>query len=270
MELPVQERGPDLRVLNLLNSRNRCKLVYVSPNFHNPTGQTMPLETRRQLVEIAVQLSVPVIEDDVFGQLRYDGPSRPSLQSLCPNLVVYIGSFSKMLSPGLRVGWVVAPQPVAEQLTLAKQASDLQTGLLVQAALDEFCRRGLMLRHLKRVRRIFRSRRDAMAEALHRFFPSEARWKLPEGGLSMWVTLPGDFDTEELLPLAQDRGVQFLPGAAFYFRSATANSMRLSFATEAEPAIAAGIRTLGEVISKRRPRLLNLGAWPVRERRAIV
>jgi 2-aminoadipate transaminase len=270
LEMPVQEEGPDARVFNALGTRNRCKLIYVSPTFQNPTGRTMPVEARTQLVETAWQSGIPIIEDDVFGQLRYDGPVQPSLYSICPNLVIYIGSFSKMLSPGLRLGWIVAPIPVATQLAVTKQASDLHTGMLIQAAMDEFCRRGLMLRHLKRMRRVFRNRRDAMAEALQRWFPSDARWHVPQGGLSMWVTLPGDWDTEELLATAQEGGVQFVPGSAFYFRSASTNSMRLSFATENEQAITHGIKTLGEIISKRRARAPQVGHWMPEAHRTIV
>jgi 2-aminoadipate transaminase len=127
-----------------------------------------------------------------------------------------------------------------------------------------------MLQHLKRMRRVFRSRRDAMAEALQRWFPADARWQLPQGGLAIWVTLPGDWDTEELLTSAQERGVQFVPGAAFYFRSASANSMRLSFAIENEQAIAHGIRTLGDIISRGRARSAHAGRWSDEVRRAIV
>lgn len=268
MELPVQDAWAHLQAINIAGQPNRCKLVYVTPNFHNPTGQTMPLATRRQLADLAARHGIPIVEDDVFGQLRYDGPAQPALQSLCPGMVIYIGSFSKMLSPNLRLGWMVAPQPVTEQIAMTKQASDLHTGTVIQAAMDEFCRRGLMLRHLKRVRRIFKNRRDAMAEALYRWFPSDARWKLPEGGLSIWVTLPEDIDTQELLNMAQDRGVQFLPGAAFYFRSATQNSMRLSFATENELAIDNGIKALGEILARRRPRLVRMEHW--QERRTIM
>lgn len=270
LELPVQEHGPDMRMLSALGGASRPKLVYVSPNFQNPTGVTMPLAARRQLVEMAGQSGVPIVEDDVFGDLRYDGPALPSLHSLCPGLVIYIGSFSKALSPGLRLGWVVAPQPAAEQLAMAKQASDLHTGMLLQVSMDEFCRRGLLLRNVKRMRRAFRNRRDAMAEALARWFPTEARWKLPEGGLSIWVTLPGEWDTAELLADAQERGVQFLPGAIFYFRSTANNSMRLSFASENEQAIRQGVRLLGEVIERRRPRLMHLGDWQQNRARAIV
>ena len=268
MELPVQEGGPDFRAVNSLASQNRCKLIYVTPTFQNPTGLTMSTEQRLQLAELAIHHNIPIVEDDVFGHLRYDGPAPPPLQSLCPNHVIYIGSFSKMLSPSLRLGWMVAPPPVAEQVTLTKQASDLHTGTLIQAAMDEFCRRGLMIRHLKRIKRVFRSRRDAMAEAIHRWFPSEARWTVPQGGLSMWVTLPGRFDTQELLKVAQERGVQFLPGSVFHFRSVTNNSMRLSFATENEDTIAAGIKTLGELVTRRRPQLVRIGDW--QDRQAIV
>jgi 2-aminoadipate transaminase len=270
LEMPVQEDGPDARILNSLGTRNRCKLIYVSPTFQNPTGWTMAAEARIQLIETALHSGIPIIEDDVFGQLRYDGPVQPSLYSICPNLVIYIGSFSKMLSPGLRLGWIVAPIPVAGQLAVTKQASDLHTGMLIQTAMDEFCRRGLMLRHLKRMRRVFRNRRDAMVEALQRWFPSDARWQVPQGGLSMWVTLPGDWDTEELLAAAQEGGVQFVPGSAFYFRSALTNSMRLSFATENEQAITYGIKTLGEIISRQRSRPPQVNHWMPEASRAIV
>lgn len=268
MPLPVQEDAPPLDPSTLVGHQNRCKLIYVTPNFQNPTGLTMPLERRRELAAIALEYSIPLVEDDVFGALRYEGAAQPSLQSLCPRMVIHAGSFSKMLSPSLRIGWMVAPEPFAEQISIAKQASDLHTSTLVQTAMDEFCRRGLMVRHLKRVRRIFRSRRDAMAEALHRYFPRDARWAVPAGGLSIWVTLPDDMDTRDLLALAQDRGVQFLPGAIFYFAGTRHNCLRLSFATETERVIDAGIRTLGEIIAKRRLRLVRPGAW--QDRRAVI
>lgn len=268
MALPVHESAPPLDPSTLVNHQKRCKLIYVTPNFHNPTGLTMPLGRRRQLADIALQHSIPLIEDDVFGALRYEGAAQPSLQSLCPRMVIHVGSFSKMLNPSLRLGWMVAPEPFAEQITVAKQASDLHTSTLVQTAMDEFCRRGLMVRQLKRVRRVFRSRRDAMAEALRRYFPRDSQWSVPEGGLSMWVTLPDDMDTRDLLALAQDRGVQFLPGAIFYFSGSKHNCMRLSFATENEAVIDAGIRTLGEIIAKRRLRLIRPAAC--QDRRAVI
>jgi DNA-binding transcriptional MocR family regulator len=261
LELPVRESGPDPRVLNSLTGRNRCKLIYVVPNFHNPTGRTMPLEARRHLVAAAAQLQIPIIEDDVFGELRYSGPALPSLKSQAPHVVIYIGSVSKMLTPGLRLGWMIAPRPVIGQLQAVKQACDLHTNLLMQATMDEFCRRDLLHKHLKRVRRIFVRRRDVMADALSRYFPSDARWELPDGGLSMWVSLHPEFNAEALLRVAQDRGVQFLPGSAFFFRSPLHNSLRLSFAAEDEQRIHEGIRILGSILSTQRSRVMCAMDW---------
>jgi 2-aminoadipate transaminase len=255
LQLPVQDDGPDLRSLTSLLSRNRCKLIYSVPNFHNPTGRTMPLEARSQLVKMASQFRVPVLEDDVFGELRYSGPVLPTLRSLCPELVIYIGSFSKMLTPGLRLGWILAPRPVIRQVTVVKQSADLHTNLLIQATMDEFCRRDLLNRHMKRVRRLFMRRRDAMADALRKHFPADARFDVPDGGLSMWVSLPHDCNTGDLLRLAIERGVQFLPGSAFFFRSTLHNSLRLSFAAEPEERIEEGIAILGGLVGSQRSRL---------------
>jgi 2-aminoadipate transaminase len=253
-QAPVHNDGPDLRTLTSLLSRNRYKLIYSVPNFHNPTGRTIPLEARTQLVKLASQFRVPILEDDVFGELRYSGPVLPTLRSLCPELVIYIGSFSKMLTPGLRLGWILAPRPVIQQVTVVKQSADLHTNLLIQATMDEFCRRDLLNRHMKRVRRIFMRRRDAMADALHKHFPADARFEVPDGGLSMWVSLPHDCNTDDLLRLALERGVQFLPGSAFYFRSPLHHSLRLSFAAEPEERIEEGIAILGGLLSSQNSR----------------
>jgi 2-aminoadipate transaminase len=153
---------------------------------------------------------------------------------------------------------------VIKQLTSVKQASDLHTNLLMQAALDEFCRRDLLHRNLKRIKRIFIRRRDAMADALRRWFPSEARWTPPEGGLSMWVSLAPECNTDELARLAQERGVQFLPGSVFYFRSPAYNSLRLSFAAENEERIQEGVRILGELLANDRSRPYYMGDWSQR------
>ena len=252
LQMPLQHGAPDLRTLTSLISRTRCKLIYSVPNFHNPTGRTMPLETRRQLTAVASQYHVPIVEDDVFGELRYAGAVLPTLRSLAPELVIYIGSFSKMLTPAIRLGWIVAPRPVIRQIGMVKQSTDLHTSLLIQATMDEFCRRDLMNRHMKKVRRIFVKRRDAMAEALRKHFPSDARFEVPDGGLSMWVSLAHDVNVGELLRVAGEKGVQFLPGSAFYFRSPLNNSLRLSFAAEPEERIQEGVRILGSLLNRHR------------------
>lgn len=254
LQLPEQADGPDLCGLASLLSRHRCKLIYSVPNFHNPTGRTMSLEKRQQFAALARQFRTPIVEDDVFGQLRYSGPMLPTLRSLCPELVIYIGSFSKMLSPGLRLGWILAPRPVIQQVTVVKQSADLHTNLLIQATMDEFCRRGLLNRHMKAMRRLFMRRRDALAEAVKTHFPAETKFNVPDGGLSLWVSLPRDCNSDELLRLAGEHGVQFLPGSAFYFRAPQHNSLRLSFAAEPEERIEEGIRILGSLVNSRKLR----------------
>jgi DNA-binding transcriptional MocR family regulator len=254
LELPMKNDGPDMSSIKLLLGRNSCKLIYAVPNFHNPTGRTMPLAARRQLVSMATQFRVPIVEDDVFGELRYSGAALPTLRSLCPELVMYISSFSKMLSPSLRLGWILGPAPLIRQVIKVKQSADLHTNLMIQATIDEFCRRDLLNHHMKRVRRLFMRRRDVMAEALRKYFPTDTNFEAPEGGLSMWVSLPQDCNTSDLLREAAKHGVQFLPGAAFYFRSALQNSLRLSFATEPEERIREGIRIIGGILGNRRSR----------------
>ena len=255
LPMPMVGTEIDGRSLTSLLSQGRSKLIYTVPNFHNPTGASMPLESRRQLCALASQFRVPILEDDVFGELRYSGPVLPTLRSLRPEVVIYIGSFSKMLTPALRVGWMIAPRPVIQQLNILKQSADLHTNLLIQATMEEFCRRDLLNRHMRRMRRVFVKRRDAMAEALRRHFPDESRFDVPDGGLSMWVTLPSDCNTDELARLSDERGVRFLPGSAFYFRSHMHHSLRLSFASETEEKIEQGIRTLGSLLGNRKSRL---------------
>lgn len=252
LELAINDEGPDLRSLTSMLEGNRCKLIYVVPNFQNPTGRTLSLDARTRLAAVARQYRISLVEDDVFGELRYSGPVLPTLRSLCPELVIYIGSFSKMLTPSLRLGWILAPRPVISQLSIVKESSDLYTSLLTQTIMDEFCRRGLLNRHMKRVRNVFMKRRDAMAEALHTYFPSDVHFQVPEGGLSVWVAFSHDIRTEELARLASERGVQFLPGSNFYFRSHFHNFIRLSFAMEPEKRIGEGIRIIGSLLSNRR------------------
>lgn len=265
LPMPMQSSGIDVRSLTSLLSQGRSKLIYTVPNFHNPTGASLPLESRRQLCVLASQFRVPIVEDDVFGELRYSGPVLPTLRSLRPEVTIYVGSFSKMLTPALRLGWMIAPRPVIQQVNLLKQSADLHTNLLIQATMEEFCRRDLLNRHMRRMRRVFMKRRDAMAEALHKHFPDEARFEIPDGGLSMWVTLPADCNTDELARLSDERGVRFLPGSAFYFRSHLHNSLRLSFASETEEKIEQGIRTLGSLLANRESRFYFTGQ-PARER----
>jgi DNA-binding transcriptional MocR family regulator len=249
--VPVGSNGLDLNALEDVLSHRRAKLLYTAPTFHNPTGVTMDLAARRRLLDLALQYRVPIIEDDIYGELRYDGPALPSLKALDEQgVVIHLGSFSKMGFPGLRVGWIAAPRIVIDRLSVIKQACDLHTNLLAQAALCELSRHGLLAKHLKRVRRAYAERRDRMLDALDRHFPKEADWSRPEGGMSVWVTLPAMLDATHLLSLAKQEGISFSPGINFYLSAPQLNTMRLTFTMMEGPKIEEGVKRLGAIVKR--------------------
>jgi len=230
----------------------RPKLIYSVPSFQNPAGVTLSLERRRRLVEIARERELLVVEDSPYGLLRYEGDPLPTLYELDGgDYVVYLGTFSKILSPGLRLGWLCAPPPVLEKVVLGKQASDLCTSTLAQYFVAEFFAEGRWLEYVESLREIYRARRDAMLESLERHFPPEATWSRPEGGLFLWATLPPFIDTTDLLARALRENVAFVPGAAAYVDGKTGrHSMRLNFSGSNEDEIREGIRRIGDVVSE--------------------
>jgi DNA-binding transcriptional MocR family regulator len=252
ISVPVGENGIDLNVLEDVLSQRRAKLIYVVPSFHNPTGVTMDVAARRRLIEIAGQFRVPIVEDDIYRELRYNGPDTPPLKALDEHgLVIYISSFSKVGFPGLRVGWIAAPRVVIDHLNRAKQRSDLHASLLAQAAIFEFARRGLLTKHIKRVKKAYSQRRDAMLEALEKHFPDDASWSRPDGGMSVWVRLPQSVNTSQLLVQAIENGVTFVSGEHFYSSSPQQNMMRLSFTMAGPQAIEQAVKHLGSMIKAR-------------------
>jgi 2-aminoadipate transaminase len=254
--------GIDLDALELALRQNRVKLIFVIPDFHNPTGVTLPLAGRRRLLELAARYEVPLVEDHIYARVRLRGTPVASLKSLDPaGLVIQIDSFSKVAFPGLRVGWCLAPESVIERMRLIKQATDLHTSQLAQATLAEFLRRGCLERHLARMRRLYLRRLEATEEALARHMPEGVRWTRPEGGMSLWVSLPAGFDSAELLSEARERGVLYAPGRYFYLSAPEPNTLRLGFAALDERRIARGIARLAELVRakerrrhRRRPR----------------
>jgi len=229
----------------------RPKFVYSVPTFQNPAGVTMSLERRRRLVELARSRELLVIEDNPYGLLRFDGESLPPLYQLDGgDFVIYIGTFSKILSPGIRLGWAVAPPPVMEKVVLGKQAADLCTSTLTQYFVREYFGAGRWSDYVESVSRIYRSRRDAMIEALERHFPPQATWTEPDGGLFIWATLPDYIDTGDLLAKALRRDVAFVPGQAAYVDERGRNSMRLNFSGSGEDEIREGIRRIGKTIAE--------------------
>ena len=249
LSVPICGTGLDLDVLEDLLAQRSPKLLYTIPSFHNPTGVTMNLAARRRLIELAVKYRVPIIEDDIYGELRYDSAALPSLKALDQHgLVIYLNSFSKIAFPGLRVGWITAPRIVIEQLAAVKRKSDLHTSLLAQAALYEFAKRGLLTKHIKRARKAYAERRDTMLAALECYFPEEATWTKPTGGMGIWVQLPQSLSTHQILIQSAQQGVTFSPGEYFYASLPQPHMMRLSFTTAGPEAIEEAVKRLGAVI----------------------
>ncbi|NLX36299.1 MAG: PLP-dependent aminotransferase family protein [Chloroflexi bacterium] len=256
--LPLDGDGACVELLPELISRHKPKLMYLLPTFHNPAGVCLSLERRRRAVEIASEMGVPIVEDDPYGQLRYSGEPLPTLAALdsarCSahgprlgNTVIYLSTFSKTLTPGLRVAWAVAPVDVVQQLVMAKQGADLMTSSLSQEIAAEFIRRGWLPGQVARIRDTYRLRRDAMCAAIDDFFPSEASYYRPEGGLFLWVTLPEGLDATALLAEAAVHQVAYVPGQPFFVDGRGTNTLRMSFASVPPETIREGVRRVGEV-----------------------
>jgi 2-aminoadipate transaminase len=227
------------------------KFVYTVPSFQNPAGVTMSLERRRKLVDIVAERELLVLEDNPYGLLRYEGSPQPTLRSLDGGVyVMYLGTFSKILSPGIRLGWVAAPAPVLEKINLGKQAADLCTSTLSQLMVSAYFQEGMWREYIDSLNEIYRARRDAMLDALAEFFPSQAEWTRPGGGLFIWVTLPDFIDTTDLLARALRENVAFVPGEAAYLDGRGRSSMRLNFSGSDEDTIREGVRRIGEVVAE--------------------
>jgi 2-aminoadipate transaminase len=229
----------------------RPKFVYSVPTFQNPAGVTMSLQRRRRLVELARSRELLVVEDNPYGLLRFGGEALPPLYQLDGgDFVIYIGTFSKILSPGIRLGWAVTPPPVMEKVVLGKQAADLCTSTLTQYFVREYFGDGRWREYIESLIEIYRGRRDAMVDALGRYFPPQATWTEPEGGLFIWATLPDYIDTSDLLAKALREDVAFVPGRAAYVDGRGRNSMRLNFSAGGEDEIREGIRRIGKTIAE--------------------
>ena len=229
-----------------------ARFLYALPNFQNPTGRTLSRERREALVTQAARLNVPIIEDDPYGELRYAGEHQPGLLSLAPAAganVIRMGSFSKVLAPGLRLGYIAASRPLIAKLVQAKQATDLHTATLTQMAVYEIVKDGFLDQHMPTVRDLYRQQCEFMLDALEKEFPASVTWTRPEGGMFIWVTLPEGADSAVLLQQAIEAKVAFVPGEPFYASApAPRNTLRLSFVTVPEAKIREGVAILGGLI----------------------
>jgi len=256
--VPMDENG---MVTDALEEalRSGPKFIYVLPNFQNPTGVTLSLERRQKLIELADQYGVPIIEDDPYGQLRYEGEHLPSVVvldgqyrdncSVCyRGNVIYLSTFSKILAPGLRLAWVVAPPEVIRKLVQAKQGADLHTATFNQLVAFEVSRGGFLDRHVELIRRVYTERRDVMLGAMDAYFPPGVDWTHPEGGLFLWGTLPEFLNSAEVLKDAIEQKVAFVPGASFYPCGGGQNTMRINFSNATPEKIREGMSRLGRVL----------------------
>ena len=227
------------------------KFIYTIPNFQNPGGVTMTLERRHRLVEIAHERELLVLEDNPYGLLRYEGAPLPTLHALDGGVfVMYLGTFSKILSPGIRLGWVVAPPPVLEKINMGKQGADLCTSTLSQLMVEAYFQESRWRDYVETLTEVYRGRRDTMLDALAEHFPAEAEWTRPGGGLFIWATLPDYIDTTDLLARALRENVAFVPGAGAYLDGRGHSSLRLNFSASSDDEIREGIRRIGEVVNE--------------------
>jgi 2-aminoadipate transaminase len=243
------------------------KFMYILPNFQNPAGVTLSLERRKFLVDIADVYGIPIIEDDPYGELRYEGDhvtplvvldsqklsrqtDNGNVQGFLRGNVIYISTFSKTLAPGLRLAWIVAPADVINHCVIAKQGMDLHTSTFVQMTAYELIKDGFLRDHVRHIREVYGYRRNVMLDALERYFPEGTTWTKPNGGLFLWVTLPEGVDTLALMPTALENKVAYVPGSAFYAAEGLPNTFRLNFSNATPEQIEIGIKRLGGVLEE--------------------
>jgi 2-aminoadipate transaminase len=227
----------------------RPKFIYTIPNFQNPAGVTMSLPRRKRLVDIAQERELLILEDNPYGLLRYEGEPLPSLYAMDGGeFVIYLGTFSKILSPGVRVGWAAAPSPVLQKMNIGKASSDLCSSTMTQLFVAEYFRGGQWPAYMDSLRTLYRGRRDVLLDALAEHLPAEASWTRPQGGLFIWATLPDGLDTTDLLAKALSRNVAFVPGRAAFLDGRGATSMRLNFSGVDADQLREGVRRIGEVV----------------------
>ena len=232
----------------LNDSMRGAKFLYCLPNFQNPTGRLLAEERRYQLAMRARELDLLILEDDPYGALSYDGETPPSIRSLAPERTVYMGSFSKVLAPGLRLGYIVAPATLRAKLVQAKQATDLHTATLSQMAVYDVVKDGFLDSHIPTIRKLYREQCAAMLAALEQYMPEGVSWNKPRGGMFLWAELPKGMNASAVLAKAVEQNVAFVPGAPFFAANPVIESLRLAFVTVPPPRIEEGVKRLAEVI----------------------
>jgi len=252
--VPQDEDGMRMDVLEkalarLAKRKKKPKFIYVVPDFQNPSGVTLPLDRRKKLLELAYQYEIPILEDSPYRDLRFKGDSVPAIYSLdTEKQVIALGTFSKILCPGLRLAWIMAPSEWMDRMVVAKQSMDLCCPTYNQLMVAEFMKRGLMQRQVEKIRRLYGKKVEVMLAALKKYMPKGVRWTRPEGGLFLWVKLPKKMSANDLLPKAIENKVAYVVGSAFHCNGKGQNTMRLNFSYPTEQQIDEGIQRLAKMI----------------------
>jgi len=256
ISITVTERGPNLdelerKIRNTHNDGKKIKLMYVIPTAQNPAGTTMSTEDRKRLLEIASKYDFLIFEDDAYGFLVFEGESPPPIKAFDKEgRVIYTSTFSKILAPGLRLGWVIAHEDFIKEMELYKQNVDLHTPSFSQYIAMEAIRRGVIQNNLPKIRRVYKEKRDVILEAIETYFPKDARWTRPVGGMFVFAWLPEKIDTTKMLEKALQRGVAYVPGSSFYADYSGKNTMRINFSFPKKEELVEGIRRLGDTIKQ--------------------
>jgi 2-aminoadipate transaminase len=232
---------------NVFQGRNP-KLIYMVPNFQNPSGMSYSDENRREIATILSAQNLFLIEDDPYGDLRYTGDQKISFKQLLPDHTILLGSFSKTVVPGFRLGWVAAPQHIFKKLLIAKQASDLHTNQFAQCVLAEYLAMGGFDAHVSKIKEVYNNQREAMINSIEKHFPNGVQFTQPEGGMFLWVTLPNNLSSMKLFDIAIKNKVAFVPGHPFYIGKSETSTLRLNFSSVDEATIEIGIRRLGDAL----------------------
>jgi 2-aminoadipate transaminase len=250
--ITVDDDGMEVDMLEevLKKAKARPKFIYVLPNFHNPMGVTLTLERRKKLVRLAARYGVPIVEDDPYGELRFEGEDITPIVVLHKENVLYLSTFSKTLAPGIRLGWVVAPKDIIRKLVQAKQSTDLHTSTFIQMIANDIMRRGILKAHSKVIKAAYGERRHIMTASMEEHFPQGVTWTKPVGGLFLWVKTPENIDTMDLLETAVKEKVAYVPGSVFFPDGSGQNTMRLNFSNATPDNIREGIKRLGRVLEK--------------------
>lgn len=252
IEIPTDDDGMDMNALeDILSSAANIKLIYVIPIFQNPTGKTWSLQKRRKLAELSSKYGIAVLEDNPYGELRFEGESLPSIKSFdTAGNILCTGSFSKIFCPGFRIGWIAGAQDVIRKYVLVKQGTDLQCNTMAQMTIARYLQRYDIDRHIGKIVEVYKKRRDVAVRSIERYFPGNIKFTRPEGGLFTWIELPEGISAREILNKCLERKIAFVPGGSFFPNENKENTFRINYSNMPEDRIEKGLEILGEVVKE--------------------